>query len=159
MTTCSRKRSHMGLCMAFRLVSRYTPALLPTIRKGDGTRETCADPWNAQDCYNVKGQATTIGFVSYLGKPKKEKNSPIVDVLLENGALIYLKTNVPQTMMVWATPLSRRYIIIFTYSSRQWTLSIMCLVAPWTPGILVSLRVGAVEARVRSLLWEAPYWE
>ncbi|KAL2801887.1 amidase signature domain-containing protein [Aspergillus granulosus] len=60
-------------------------------------------PISVKDCYNVEGQATTIGFVSFLGKPKAVKNSPIVDILRDNGALIYCKTNVPQTMMTMDT--------------------------------------------------------
>jgi Asp-tRNA(Asn)/Glu-tRNA(Gln) amidotransferase A subunit family amidase len=29
-----------------------------------------------------------------------EKNSPLVDILLELGAVVYVKTNIPQTLMV-----------------------------------------------------------
>jgi hypothetical protein len=29
-----------------------------------------------------------------------ETNSPLVDILLELGAVIYVKTNIPQTLMV-----------------------------------------------------------
>ncbi|KAJ5187622.1 hypothetical protein N7449_010616 [Penicillium cf. viridicatum] len=39
----------------------------------------------------VKGEAATLGFVKYL-----TENSPTVDMLLEGGAVLYCKTNVPQ---------------------------------------------------------------
>lgn len=53
-----------------------------------------------QDSFNIKGQATTIGFVSFLRKPVAAKNSPLVDILLANGAILYIKTNIPQTLLV-----------------------------------------------------------
>lgn len=48
----------------------------------------------------VKDEAATLGFVSYLTKPKADENSVIVDMLLEAGAVLYCKTNVPQTLFV-----------------------------------------------------------
>lgn len=53
-----------------------------------------------QDSFKIKGQATTIGFVSFLGKPVAAENSPLVDILLANGAILYIKTNIPQTLLV-----------------------------------------------------------
>jgi amidase len=48
----------------------------------------------------VKGEAACLGFVSYLKKPVATKNSFAVDMLLEAGAVLYVKTNVPQTLFV-----------------------------------------------------------
>lgn len=48
----------------------------------------------------MKGVAATLGFVAYLPKPVAEENSPIVDILLEAGAVFYCKTNVPQGLFV-----------------------------------------------------------
>lgn len=48
----------------------------------------------------VKGETATLGFVSYLTKPKADTNSVLVDMLLEAGAVLYCKTNVPQTLFV-----------------------------------------------------------
>ncbi|RAL01881.1 amidase [Aspergillus ibericus CBS 121593] len=56
-------------------------------------------PISVKDSFNVKGQATTIGFVSFLKKPLAAENSPLVDILLANGAILYLKTNIPQTLL------------------------------------------------------------
>lgn len=41
----------------------------------------------------------TPGFVSQIGRPA-EKNGVLVDILLKLGAILYCKTNVPQTLMV-----------------------------------------------------------
>jgi amidase len=41
----------------------------------------------------VKGEAACLGFVSYLKKPVATKNSFA-------GAVLYVKTNVPQTLFV-----------------------------------------------------------
>ncbi|KAJ3543121.1 hypothetical protein NM208_g3742 [Fusarium decemcellulare] len=45
-------------------------------------------------------EAATLGFVSYLTKPAATSNSVIVDILLDAGAVLYCKTNVPQTLFV-----------------------------------------------------------
>ncbi|KAF4457774.1 amidase [Fusarium albosuccineum] len=48
----------------------------------------------------VKDEAATLGFVSYLTKPVATSNSVMVDILLDAGAVLYCKTNVPQTLFV-----------------------------------------------------------
>jgi Asp-tRNA(Asn)/Glu-tRNA(Gln) amidotransferase A subunit family amidase len=53
-----------------------------------------------QDSFNLKGIHSTIGYVSFIEKPPAEINSPLVDILLQNGAVLYVKTNLPQTLMV-----------------------------------------------------------
>ncbi|KAJ4258375.1 hypothetical protein NW757_002942 [Fusarium falciforme] len=53
-------------------------------------------PISLKDMWMVKGEAATLGFVAYLPKPVAEENSPIVDILLDGGAVLYCKTNVPQ---------------------------------------------------------------
>ncbi|KAM5354435.1 hypothetical protein ACJ41O_001084 [Fusarium nematophilum] len=57
-------------------------------------------PISLKDMWMVKGEAATLGFVAYLPKPVAEENSPIVDILLEAGAVFYCKTNVPQGLFV-----------------------------------------------------------
>lgn len=56
-------------------------------------------PVSIKDMFSYAGVASTIGMVSFLDRPIPDKNSPIVDILLELGAILYCKTNVPQTMM------------------------------------------------------------
>ncbi|KAH8776263.1 general amidase GmdB [Diaporthe sp. PMI_573] len=57
-------------------------------------------PISLKDSFCVKGSDSTIGFVSFLDRPPVTKNSTLVDLLLDLGAVLYCKTNVPQTMMV-----------------------------------------------------------
>ncbi|EUC29879.1 hypothetical protein COCCADRAFT_39810 [Bipolaris zeicola 26-R-13] len=56
-------------------------------------------PISVKDGFQVAGSDASIGFVSFLSHPPSEKNSPLVDILLELGAVIYVKTNIPQTLM------------------------------------------------------------
>lgn len=59
-------------------------------------------PVSIKDSFCVKGVQSTIGFVSFLEHPPSSSNSALVDMLLGLGAVLYVKTNVPQTMMVSA---------------------------------------------------------
>ncbi|KAL2869120.1 putative general amidase [Aspergillus lucknowensis] len=56
-------------------------------------------PISLKDSYNVAGVHTTLGYVSFLDRPPLTFNSPMVDILLRAGAVIYVKTHLPQTMM------------------------------------------------------------
>lgn len=56
-------------------------------------------PISIKDNFHYKGREATIGMVSFLDEVSSA-NSPFVDILLNLGAVIYVKTNVPQTMMV-----------------------------------------------------------
>jgi amidase len=57
-----------------------------------------------QDTFRLKGLHATAGYVLNLKEPAAETNSALVDMLLDAGAVLYAKTNLPQTMMV--TPLT-----------------------------------------------------
>jgi amidase len=50
----------------------------------------------------VEGEASTIGFVSYLARPSATHNSVLIQMLLDAGAILFCKTNVPQTLFVSA---------------------------------------------------------
>ncbi len=54
----------------------------------------------SQDAFNIKGIATTIGFVSFIDHGPATENGPLIDLLLELGAVLYVKTNLSQTMGV-----------------------------------------------------------
>lgn len=56
-------------------------------------------PISLKDHFNYVGVASTAGYVSFLDHPLPEKNSPLVEVLLSLGAILYCKTNIPLTMM------------------------------------------------------------
>ncbi|KAJ5377171.1 uncharacterized protein N7496_004580 [Penicillium cataractarum] len=56
-------------------------------------------PVSLKETFNVQGVPTSLGFASFLDRPPVSQNSALVDILLKAGAVLYVKTNVPQTMM------------------------------------------------------------
>lgn len=56
-------------------------------------------PVSLKDMMNYKGVASTLGIISFLDHPVADQNAPLVDILLQLGAILYCKTNIPQTMM------------------------------------------------------------
>lgn len=54
-------------------------------------------PVSLKDTFKVKGYDASIGLAALCFKPSQE-NSVLVDVLLSSGAVLYCKTNVPQTL-------------------------------------------------------------
>ncbi|XP_074076435.1 vitamin D3 hydroxylase-associated protein-like [Macrotis lagotis] len=55
-------------------------------------------PVSIKDPYDYKGHDSTCGMAYFLGKPAKE-DSVIVQVLKNQGAVPFVKTNIPQTML------------------------------------------------------------
>lgn len=53
-------------------------------------------PISLKDAIHVKGVDTSLGYVGWLGKSQPEKESQIVTDLRSLGAIIYVKTSVPQ---------------------------------------------------------------
>lgn len=60
-------------------------------------------PVSVKDHYNVKGQLTTAGYISYAGQAVKDQDAHIVEIMRNAGAVLYVKTNNPQCMMVLET--------------------------------------------------------
>lgn len=56
-------------------------------------------PISIKDSFNVPGVQTTIGYVSWLANPPATNPSALVTLLLRAGAVLHVKTNVPQTLM------------------------------------------------------------
>ncbi|KAJ5520848.1 hypothetical protein N7463_001301 [Penicillium fimorum] len=56
-------------------------------------------PVSVKDRFNVEGVDTTVGWVGLTNKPAKS-NSSIVKLLESMGAVLYVKTNVPQSLMM-----------------------------------------------------------
>ncbi|KAJ5569499.1 Amidase [Penicillium hispanicum] len=56
-------------------------------------------PISFKDCFNIEGICSTIGFTSFIKKGPVKSNSSIVQILVNLGAIPYVKTNIPQTMM------------------------------------------------------------
>ncbi|KAJ9365554.1 acetamidase [Paecilomyces variotii] len=59
-------------------------------------------PISLKDNFNIIGKDSTIGFVSLVDDPATY-NSTLTDLLLEAGAVLYIKTNVPTAMMIAET--------------------------------------------------------
>jgi amidase len=55
-------------------------------------------PVSLKDSFQIKGSEATIGYVSYLGQ-LAEQDSALVELLQDQGAIIYVKTNIPHTLM------------------------------------------------------------
>ncbi|KAL7777127.1 hypothetical protein CFE70_007550 [Pyrenophora teres f. teres 0-1] len=56
-------------------------------------------PISLKDSFNVRGVQATLGYVSFLSHPPAASNSILVTILHSLGAVFYVKTNLPQTMM------------------------------------------------------------
>ncbi|KAK3623988.1 putative amidase [Elasticomyces elasticus] len=56
-------------------------------------------PISLKDQFNIAGLDSTIGYVSYIGKPAT-KSSTLVQLLIDAGAVPYIKSNVPATLMM-----------------------------------------------------------
>lgn len=56
-------------------------------------------PISVKDSFKIVGRDATVGYTAYVGD-KAVQNSVLIDILLSLGAVLYVKTNIPQTMMV-----------------------------------------------------------
>ncbi|KAL2800986.1 amidase signature domain-containing protein [Aspergillus keveii] len=56
-------------------------------------------PISLKDSFCLEGIPTTVGYVSFLKYGPAKENSALVNLLLDLGAVLYVKTNIPQTMM------------------------------------------------------------
>ena len=56
-------------------------------------------PISLKDLHNVKGKDTTVGWVGLVGKPALEDDVGVT-YLRKLGAILYVKTNIPQSMMM-----------------------------------------------------------
>ncbi|KAH7915795.1 general amidase [Hygrophoropsis aurantiaca] len=55
-------------------------------------------PISLKDQLSIQGLETIMGYVSWIGK-YAEKNAVLVDILIQCGAVPFVRTNVPQTLM------------------------------------------------------------
>ncbi|KAK4550339.1 hypothetical protein LTR36_003306 [Oleoguttula mirabilis] len=56
-------------------------------------------PISLKDSFNVKGIPSSIGFVSFLDHPVAEDDGALPQILLALGTVLYVKTNIPQSLM------------------------------------------------------------
>lgn len=55
-------------------------------------------PVSLKDQIRIKGLETVMGYVSWIGEVA-ERNASLTEILIESGAVLYVRTNVPQTLM------------------------------------------------------------
>ncbi|KAJ4152102.1 hypothetical protein NW765_017611 [Fusarium oxysporum] len=77
--------------------ARYLDAHLTTTGKVIGPLHGL--PISLKDSFQVEGYHSTVGYVEFLKRPLPAGNSALVKLLTDAGAILYCKTNVPQTMM------------------------------------------------------------
>lgn len=53
-------------------------------------------PISLKDSFKIPGIDSSIGYISLVNKPA-EKAAPLVQILLDLGAVLYCKTNIPQS--------------------------------------------------------------
>ncbi|KAH7010533.1 amidase [Ilyonectria destructans] len=58
-----------------------------------------ADELDAQDTFRISGIPSTLGYVSFLKHGPAESDSHLVTVLKSAGAVLFVKMNVPQTLI------------------------------------------------------------
>ncbi|KAF4944630.1 hypothetical protein FSARC_14619 [Fusarium sarcochroum] len=56
-------------------------------------------PISLKDSFQVEGYHSTVGYVEFLKRPLPTGNAALVKLLIDAGAILYCKTNIPQTMM------------------------------------------------------------
>ncbi|KAJ5660399.1 hypothetical protein N7507_006850 [Penicillium longicatenatum] len=56
-------------------------------------------PVSIKDRFEIEGLDTTVGWIGLIGKPAKS-SSEIVQLLESMGAIMYVKTNIPQSLMM-----------------------------------------------------------
>lgn len=62
-------------------------------------------PVSLKDRFNIEGLESACGYVSWLGKEKSENDEGIlVKRLRRMGAVFFVKTNVPMSMLVGCRP-------------------------------------------------------
>ncbi|KAF1837913.1 amidase [Decorospora gaudefroyi] len=104
-TVAFSKRAAMAQQLLSCLTETYFPEAMERARFLDNERARGRIvgplhglPVSLKDSFQITGSAASIGFVSLLER-MSEKNSPLVEILLSLGAVVYVKTNIPQTMM------------------------------------------------------------
>ncbi|RAK96810.1 putative general amidase [Aspergillus ibericus CBS 121593] len=77
-------------------------------------------PISLKDCFNIQGIPSTIGYTSFIAHGPVKNNAAVVQILLDLGAVLYVKTNVPQGMLAGE---SHNYIFGRTLNPHRTNLS------------------------------------
>ncbi|KAJ5675544.1 hypothetical protein N7462_008441 [Penicillium macrosclerotiorum] len=106
-TTAFCKRAAIAQQATSCLTETFFPQALDRARFLDEYREREGKPIgplhglpvSLKDSFCVEGIQSTVGYVSFLNHEPAKTNSSLVALLLDLGAVLYVKTNIPQTMM------------------------------------------------------------
>ncbi|KAJ7446418.1 general amidase [Mycena galericulata] len=91
-------------------------------------------PISLKDQISIKGIESSMGYISWIGQ-FAEKNSVLVDILESLGAIPFVKTNVPQTLM-WP----ETFNLIFGRTSNPYNRSLTSGGSSGGEGALVALK-------------------
>lgn len=106
-TTAFCKRAAIAQQLTSCLTETLFPEALERARTLDEHLQTTGEPMgplhglpiSVKESFHIRGLPTSLGFISFLDRAPVENNSALVDILLAAGAVLYVKTNIPQTMM------------------------------------------------------------
>ncbi|KNZ75054.1 Acetamidase [Termitomyces sp. J132] len=91
-------------------------------------------PISLKDQLSIKGIESTMGYVSWVGR-YAERNAVLVDVLEALGAVLFVKTNIPQTLM-WP----ETYNLVFGRTVNPSNRSLTCGGSSGGEGALIALK-------------------
>ncbi|KAF7352312.1 Amidase domain-containing protein [Mycena venus] len=91
-------------------------------------------PISLKDQISIKGIDSTMGYVSWVGQPA-EKNSVIFDILESLGAVPFVKTNLPQTLLSPET-----FNNVFGRTTNPYNRSLTCGGSSGGEGALIALK-------------------
>ncbi|KAG6868648.1 hypothetical protein C0993_012692, partial [Termitomyces sp. T159_Od127] len=91
-------------------------------------------PVSLKDQVNIKGIESTVGYASRVGQ-YAERNAVLVDVLEALGAVLYVKTNIPQTLM-WP----ETYNLVFGRTTNPSNRGLTCGGSSGGEGALIALK-------------------
>ncbi|PTB62106.1 amidase [Trichoderma citrinoviride] len=107
-TTAFCKRAAIAQQLVNCLTEIFFNEAIERARRLDKQRYACTDvkalpplfglPVSLKDIFAVKGHDTSTGLACYVNEPAEE-HSAIAAMLLDLGAILYCKTNVPQSVM------------------------------------------------------------
>ncbi|KAH9839305.1 general amidase [Rhodofomes roseus] len=91
-------------------------------------------PISLKDQLCIKGLETTMGYASWIGK-YADKNATLVDILYDCGAVPFVRTNIPQTLMWGET-----YNLVFGRTVNPANRSLSCGGSSGGEGALIHLK-------------------
>lgn len=78
-------------------------------------------PISVKDSFGVKGLQSTLGCVNLLDKNPLTENAPLVQILMDLGAIVHVKTNVPQGIITSDSHNNIFGRTLNPYNTEEWT--------------------------------------